>query len=57
MVVALERGNTARFTQDALATPSRSGAVRVVAAHAPLVTLRATSGATFTLDVTTLRFV
>ena len=57
VVVTLERGNTARFTQDALVTPSRSGAVRVVAAHAPLVTLRATSGATFTLDVTTLRFV
>ena len=57
VVVALERGNTARFSQDALATPSRSGAVRVVAAHAPLVTLRATSGATFMLDVTTLRFV
>jgi hypothetical protein len=57
VVVALERGNTARFSQRALATPSRSGAVRVVTAHAPLVTLRATSGATFTLDVTTLRFV
>ena len=39
VVVALERGNTARFSQHALATPSRSGAVRVVAAHAPLVTL------------------
>lgn len=57
VVVALERGNTARFSQHALATPSRSGAVRVIAAHAPLVTLRATSGATFTLDVTALRFV
>ena len=57
VVVALERGDTARFSQRALATPSRSGAVRVVTAHAPLVTLRATSGATFTLDVTALRFV
>jgi hypothetical protein len=57
VVVTLERGNTARFSQHALATPSRSGAVRVVAAHAPLVTLRATSGATFTLDVTARRFV
>ena len=57
VVVALERGNTARFSQHALATPSRGGAVRVVTAHAPLVTLRATSGATFTLDLTTLRFV
>jgi hypothetical protein len=57
VVVALERGNTARFSQDALATPSRSGAVRVVAAHAPLITLQATSGAAFTLDVTALRFV
>jgi hypothetical protein len=57
VVVALERGNTARFSQHALATPSRSGAVRVVTAHIPLVTLRATSGATFTLNVTTLRFV
>jgi hypothetical protein len=28
----------------------------IVAAHAPLVTLRATSGATFTLDVTARRF-
>lgn len=56
VVVALERGNAARFSQHALATPSRSGAVRVVAAHARLVTLRATSGATFTLDVTALRF-
>jgi hypothetical protein len=57
VVVALERGNAARFGQHALATPSRCGAVRVVAAHAPLVTLRATSGATSTLDVTALRFV
>jgi hypothetical protein len=57
VVVALERGNTARFSQRALATPSRSGAVGVVTAHAPLVTLRATSGATFTLDVTALGFV
>ena len=57
VVVGLERGNAARFSQDALATPSRSGAVRVIAAHAPLVTLRATSGAIFTLDVTALRFV
>lgn len=57
VVVALERGNRARFSQHALATPSRSGAVRVVAAHAPLVTLRATSGATFTLDVAVRRFV
>jgi hypothetical protein len=57
VVVALERGDTARFSQHALATPSRRGAVRVVAAHAPLVTLQATSGATFTLDVTARRFV
>jgi hypothetical protein len=56
VVVTLEGGNGARFSQRALATPSRSGAVRVVAAHAPLVTLRATSGATFTLDVTARRF-
>jgi hypothetical protein len=57
VVVALERGNAARFSQQALATPSRSGAVRVVTADAPLVTLRATSGVTFTLDVTARRFV
>ena len=57
VVVTVERGNRARFSQHTLATPSRSGAVRVVAAHAPLVTLRATSGATFALDVTARRFV
>jgi hypothetical protein len=57
VVVALERGDTARFSQHALATPSRRGAVRVVAANAPLVTVQATSGATFALDVTARRFV
>jgi hypothetical protein len=57
VVVTMDRADTARFSQDVLAAPSRRGAVRVVTARPPLVTLRAASGATFTLDVAARRFV
>jgi hypothetical protein len=53
----MEHPGAAGFSQDVLATPSRSGAVRVVAARGRLVTLRAASGARFTLDPVARRFV
>jgi hypothetical protein len=57
VVVTMDHADSASFRQDVVVTPSRRGAVRIVAAQAPLVRLRAASGATFTLDVAARRFV
>jgi len=56
IVVTLKDARGAAFEQALLRTPERSGAVRVVSADGPLLTLRAASGATFTLDAAARRF-
>jgi hypothetical protein len=57
VVVTMDHADSASFRQDVVVTPSRRGAVRIVAARSPLVRLRAASGARFTLDVAARRFV
>jgi hypothetical protein len=56
IVVTLKDARGAAFEQALLRTPERGGAVRVVSADGPLLTLRAASGATFTLDTAARRF-
>jgi hypothetical protein len=56
IVVTLQDAHGAAFRQTLLRTPQRAGAVRVVSADGPVLTLRAASGATFTLDAAEGRF-
>jgi len=55
-VVTLQDAGGAAFRQTLLRTPQRAGAVRVVSADGPVLTLRAASGTTFTFDAAAGRF-
>jgi hypothetical protein len=52
-----ELDEDARFSAAAYPTPARDGAVRLIAAHAALLTLAAESGASFVFDVAARRYV
>ena len=56
IVVTLKDASGAAFEQALLRAPGRSGAVRVVSADGPVLTVRAASGATFTFDAASRRF-